>query len=409
MTFTKKQQELLKIFKSGKLKRLNILSGSVRSGKTWISLVLWAFWVLVSPKDRVYLMAAKTLTSLKRNCLDLLVSLVGEANFTYSLSLKQGRLFGRKIVLEGASDSRAEGKIRGLTLGGAYVDELTLIAEDFFTMLLSRLSEPGAKLFATTNPDNPQHYIKKKYLDRAGELDLFLEEFLIDDNSFLPPAYVAGLKKEFTGVFYERFILGRWVAAEGAIYKLFADSTNRFLLAEPPEIAFASVGVDFGGNKSATAFVLTGFTKGLKEVVVLDEFYLKDKISPAELEEHFVNFIRKSKESYRLYDAWCDNAETTLIRGLENAAAKERLALNVRNAIKGPIVDRIRLFNSLMSYGRFFVLEHCVHVTDALCSAVWDDNSLEDRPLDDGSFNVDSLDALEYATENYRNDLIDMG
>ena len=75
MTFTKKQQELLKIFKSGKLKRLNILSGSVRSGKTWISLVLWAFWVLVSPKDRVYLMAAKTLTSLKRNCLDLLVSL----------------------------------------------------------------------------------------------------------------------------------------------------------------------------------------------------------------------------------------------------------------------------------------------------------------------------------------------
>ena len=95
MTFTKKQQELLKIFKSGKLKRLNILSGSVRSGKTWISLVLWAFWVLVSPKDRVYLMAAKTLTSLKRNCLDLLVSLVGEANFTYSLSLKQGRLFGR--------------------------------------------------------------------------------------------------------------------------------------------------------------------------------------------------------------------------------------------------------------------------------------------------------------------------
>ncbi len=354
-------------------------------------------------------MAAKTLTSLKRNCLDLLTELVGETYFSYNLTLKEGRLFGRKLILEGASDVRAEGKIRGLTLAGAYCDELTLFPEDFFTMLLSRLSEPGAKLFGTTNPDNPQHYIKRNFIDRAGELDLFVTQFLIDDNTFLPEDYIAGLKKEYTGVFYERFILGRWVAAEGVIYKLFADDSRLFLKDTPPEIAFASVGVDFGGNRSATAFVLNGFTKGLKEVVTLDEFYLKEKISPAELEAHFVSFLKRNLEKYTIYDAWCDSAETTLIRGLELAASKAGLPVCVRCAEKKRITDRIRLFQSLMSHGRYFILNHCQHVCEALASAVWDDKSLEDRRLDDGSVNVDSLDALEYAAEHYMDDLIDLG
>ena len=297
MVFTKKQQALLRDFKDGKLKRINILSGSVRSGKTWISLVLWAFWIVTQPKDKTYLMAAKTLTSLKRNCLDLLITLVGEENFSYSLSKKAGQLFGRNIVLEGASDGRSEGKIRGLTLSGAYVDELTLIPEDFFTMLLSRLSAENAKLFATTNPDSPHHYVREKFLNRAHELDLYLAEFFIDDNTFLPPSYVEALKKEFSGVFYQRFIKGRWVAAEGVIYRQFADSTEAFLCDHPPDIAFATVGVDFGGNQSATAFVLTGFAPGLSKVVVLDEFYYKGALSPAELEAHFVEFVRKVRHA----------------------------------------------------------------------------------------------------------------
>jgi len=409
MVFTEKQQALLRDFKDGKLKRINILSGSVRSGKTWISLVLWAFWIVTQPKDKTFLMAAKTLTSLKRNCLDLLTTLVGEENFTYSLSKKAGQLFGRNIVLEGASDGRSEGKIRGLTLSGAYVDELTLIPEDFFTMLLSRLSAENAKLFATTNPDSPHHYVREKFLNRAGELDLYLAEFLIDDNTFLPPSYVEALKKEFSGVFYQRFIKGRWVAAEGVIYRQFADDTDAFLCDHPPDIAFATVGVDFGGNQSATAFVLTGFTPGLSQVVVLDEFYYRGALSPAELEAHFVEFVRKSKARYPIYDAFCDNAETTLIRGLENAAYRAGLGICVRNAQKSKITERIRLILGLMSHGRFLVAKGAQHVIQALCEAVWDEKSLCDVRKDDGTRNVDSLDALEYSVEYYKNDLIDMG
>ena len=121
--------------------------------------MLWAFWVKTMPQDGLYMMCAKSLTTLKRNCLLLLQDQVGENNFKFSLAAKEGYLFGRRILLEGANDARSESKIRGLTLQGAYCDELTQFPEDFFAMLLSRLRMPGAKLFATTNPDSPMHWL----------------------------------------------------------------------------------------------------------------------------------------------------------------------------------------------------------------------------------------------------------
>ena len=110
--YSEKQKQLLRLFKQKELRRINILHGSVRSGKTWISLVLWAFWMLTMPEVAAYLMVAKTLTSLRRNCLDLLETLVGKSNFSYSLAAKQAVLFGRTVYLEGVNDARAASKIR---------------------------------------------------------------------------------------------------------------------------------------------------------------------------------------------------------------------------------------------------------------------------------------------------------
>lgn len=224
--FTAKQSEIISRLKRGGLKRINILEGSVRSGKTWISLVLWGAWVGSMPEDGNYLMSAKTLTSLRRNCLEPLVEILGQDAFSYSLPAKEGRLFGRRIYLEGAADARSEGKIRGLTLDGAYCDELTLFAEEFFSMLLSRLSRPGAKLFATTNPDSPNHWLYQGYIQRAAELDMLVERYVIDDNDTLDPEYVAALKREYTGVFYDRYILGMWRQAEGLVYPMFDKARN---------------------------------------------------------------------------------------------------------------------------------------------------------------------------------------
>jgi len=409
ISFSPKQEKVISLLKHKRLKRVNLLEGSVRSGKTFISLVLWAMWVATQPKDACFLMAAKTITALERNNLNLLVSLVGADNFKFSVASKKGTLFGRTVYLEGASDVRAESKIRGLTLMGAYLDELTLFDEEFFIMLLSRLSEPDAKLFATTNPDSPNHWLMTNYIQRAEEenLDFLRIKFLIDDNPYLTKEYVKSLKAEYTGVFYERFINGDWVAAEGVVYPEFANNPSEFLVDSPnDEIARAVIGVDFGGNKSAHAFVCLGFTKGFRSCVVLDEFYLKEQISPERLSREFVDFCRRQKENYNVSEAYCDSAETTLILGLKNAALREHILIDVKRAKKTKILDRIRFFNSLISQRRFKVLKKCENVKAALCQAVWDESEPGDVRLDNGILNVDSLDALEYAAEPYMKEMI---
>ena len=257
MIYTPKQLELMQLWQNNKLKRINLLEGSVSSGKTWVSLVLWAFWVKTSPQDGLYMMCAKSLTTLKRNCLLPLQELVGERNFQFSVSAKEGQLFGRKALLEGANDMRSEGKIRGLTLQGAYCDELTLFPEDFFTMLLSRLRRPNAKLIATTNPDSPSHWLKTDYIDRQDDLDYLGVKFLLDDNTTLPPDYVENIKKEYTGVFYERFILGNWVAAEGLIYPMYQQVFEEPPIAADKDIANGNTDPSNSRYKRAEQYVLS--------------------------------------------------------------------------------------------------------------------------------------------------------
>ena len=164
---------------------------------------------------------------------------------------------------------------------------------------------------------------------------------------------------------------------------------------------FASIGVDFGGNGSAHSFVLNGFTKGYKDVITLDEFYLKKEISPTELEAYFVSFVKDALNKYKVFEVYADSAESTLIKGLTNAARNSRLPVSIIKEKTGPIINRIRLYNRLMSQGRYKVLKHCKKIIDAYQNAEWKPNVMHDERLDNGTFNIDSLDACEYSTENY--------
>jgi PBSX family phage terminase large subunit len=97
-------------------------------------------------------------------------------------------------------------------------------------MLLSRLSLENSFLIGTTNPDTPSHWLLKNYISRKNELDIKVWNFLLEDNHTLPKSYIENLKKEYTGVFYDRFILGKWVAAEGLIYSKFANEKEKYIM-----------------------------------------------------------------------------------------------------------------------------------------------------------------------------------
>ena len=135
-------------------------------------------------------------------------------------------------------------------------------------------------------------------------------------------------------------------------------------------------------------------------MVVLDEYRETEALNPTKLEKDFVDFVRRCQMRWLVTDVWCDSAEQTLINGLRTAAARTGLPVNIGNALKKPINDRIRALCLLMGANRFMIYEGCKWTVDALESAIWNAKKVtEDVRLDDGTTNIDSLDALEYSFE----------
>ncbi|MBA3890779.1 MAG: PBSX family phage terminase large subunit [Gemmatimonadaceae bacterium] len=233
--------------------RLNFWHGSVRSGKTISSIIRWITFIASSPADGHLLMVGKTERTLKRNVLDEIERIVGSRAYKHIGGAGEVWIHGRRVLLVGANDARAESKVRGLTLAGVYVDEMSLIPEPVFRQLTARMSVRGAMLFGTTNPDGPYHWLKTAYLDRA-DLDMRLWHFGLDDNPALDASYVANLKVEYGegSLWYKRFILGLWVAAEGAVYDFFNEREHTLL--ELPDRApdQLDLSVDYGTSNATS-------------------------------------------------------------------------------------------------------------------------------------------------------------
>lgn len=239
---------------AGSTARQNLWHGSVRSGKTISSIIAWLLFIRDAPPGDL-LMVGKTERTLARNILGPIQAIVGPAAYRYNKGEGEASICGRRIYVAGANDERAEGKIRGMTLAGAYGDELTLWPESFYRMLLSRLSVRGARFFGTTNPDGPYHWLKVGTIDRAAELGIRAWHFDLDDNPALDPAYVDALKREYGEgtLWYKRFIDGLWVAAEGAVYDFF-DETQHVLAAPPAEQPERLVlSIDYGTSNATSA------------------------------------------------------------------------------------------------------------------------------------------------------------
>lgn len=384
--FTPKQAELLSMFKRKKLRHINILEGSVRSGKTWISLVVWMLYVASMPKGGAYLMCAKTLYALKRNCLDLLSELAG-TQFQFSLSAKEGRLFGRKLYLEGACDARAEAKIRGLTLAGAYCDELSQMPEDYFSMLLSRLSVSGAKVIATTNPDSPMHWLMQNYLNRKDDLDLLSVKFLLEDNGFLDPEYVQRLKAEYQGVFYRRFILGQWCVAEGLVYDL---PGVDYLADEVPPLPSGQayryfISVDYGTlNPCSMGLWAVDDRRGIAYRAA--EYYYSGRASMRQ---------KTDEEYYAALEALAGGREIEYVVVDPSAASfletiRRHGAFPVRKA-NNAVLPGIRTVAALLQAGRLKLCTCCKDAIRELSLYRWDSKAPEDQVIKEHDHAMDDM------------------
>jgi len=393
--------------------RWNVKTGATRSGKTYMDYYAIPKRIRnVAGREGAILLLGHTQGTLLRNVIYPLQELWGdELVKSIRTTDNTAMLFGERCYCLGADKKTSVDKIRGMSVKYCYGDEVVTWSEAVFDMLKSRLDKPYSCFDGTCNPEGRQHWFKK-FLD--SDADIYCQKYTLDDNPTLDPNFVRALKAEYAGtVYYDRYVLGDWVNAEGVIYRRFNDRSNDFIIdsLDGLDLVLATVGVDFGGGKSAHAFNCTGFTRGLRDMVTVHDYRRKDAATPEQLYADFAGFIVECRLILRgvpLVNVYCDSAEQTLIEGMRIDAAKRNLCVEIHNARKGPINDRIRFYTVMMGAGRYKILKGCTSTIDALSEAMWDSKvKTADVRLDDGTTNIDNLDAQEYSTEPYMNDMME--
>lgn len=397
-----------------------ICDGAVRSGKT--SIMMWAYvrWAMENFSGQRFGVCGRTVDSCTKNIIVpfTAMSLAKERYIVRwrrgdkVMEVRRGAVTNYFEVF-GGKDEASYTLIQGRTLAGVLLDEVVLMPRSFVEQALARCSVDGARLWFSCNPGSPHHWFYQEWIKRSRERNALYLHFEMTDNPGLSKRTLERYENMYAGIFYDRYVRGLWVAAEGIVYKDFANDTEKYLIGDPLEWAkqngtsfsIISIGVDFGGTKSATKFQATGITKNFRVVALEEEYIKNEEIDPDALNRRFATFCQLITSKYGYSQTRADSAETVLIRGLDHTAQKLRLGTQVKNALKMQITDRIRLVVLLMKQGRFKVSRNCPHLIDALQSAIYDPDKFEDERLDDGTSDIDSLDAFEYSIEPYYKDL----
>ena len=394
-----------------------IADGAVRSGKTWAMSFSFIAWAMTNFDEQDFIMAGKTISALNRNVIKPLSKVLRNRGFRVNirnseqLMVVNGANSSNTFYFFGGKDEGSQDTIQGLTASGAYFDEVALMPESFVNQATARCSVEGSKLWFNCNPEHPEHWFKLEWLDKLTEKNLIHLHFTMDDNPSLSEKKKAYYNRLYSGVFHDRMIKGLWRRAAGLIYRKFADNPSSYIVNECNEnLVTINIGVDFGGTKSTTVFIATGFTQGFKTVYILDEKVISEEIDPQALNEYFAAFVNKVYEKYRKpMIARCDSAEPVLIRGLTNTVIKHRLQCIIKNALKKEIHDRILAEQYLFGDLKIKILNHCKEMQSAFLSAIWDDKHPDERLDEVGLHNpVDKLDAFEYSFEEFINLLVDL-
>lgn len=346
-----------------------------------------------------FIILGKSRDTIKRNVLYPLRKLLGE-RFQFFLGKAEATLYGRVIHLVGCNDERAAQKIQGSTVAGAYVDEVATLPEAVFQMLQSRLSVPGAKLFGTTNPDSPFHWVKKKLIDRAHELDIKCWNFRLEDNPSLDKSFVNNIKKEYMGLWYQRYIEGAWVLAEGTVFDFF--DSNIHCIDYPPGAAdFYVLGCDYG-TSNPTAFSLIGYSSKTFPNKWLEKEYYWDsrRTLRQKTDTEYAEDLKKFISGYNVRAIYIDPS-----------AVSFRVEL-VRQGFSGiieaenEVLDGIRYHSIQLSNGTFKVCRNCVKAIEEYSTYRWDEKASargEDKPKKENDHLMDSIRYALY-TEWFKRD-----
>ena len=382
--YTPKQIEILKRTNTEDFFILG-LHGAKRTGKTVINNDIFLRELIrvrkiadkLKIKEPMYILAGVSSKTIQNNVLQ-------EIYNRYQLDIKFDKhnsftLFGVKVVQAFTGTIGGLGGIRGMTAFGAYVNEASLANEKVFKEIISRCSGDGARIVFDTNPDNPEHWLKKEYIDSKSE-NIISYHFELDDNTFLSPRYIQNIKESTpSGMFYDRDIRGLWVTGEGVVYSDF--DSNKHFISDVSNVEFETyiAGVDWGYSHFGS-IVVFGIDK-------LNNWYLLEEHAKQFKEiDYWADVALDIKARYGNINFYCDSARPEHVERFR----RERIrAINADKSVLSGIEEVARL----IKLGRFFVVSDKVKVfKKEIYNYVWDEKT--GNPVKE---NDDVMDSMRYA------------
>lgn len=381
-------------------KPINIWYGSVRSSKTHGS--LWAFIRVMAERaatgntNGVVLIVGLSTNTIWRNIFQPLLTSDSFKHIAPSIRYRRnspsGSVFGQEFAVVGASNEASWLSIQGMTVAFCLGDEATAWPSSFWDMLISRLSLPESWLLVTCNPGSAKHYLKK--LIDSGDPDVHVEKFLLEQNPTLGRDYINRLERQYSGLFYQRMILGEWVNAAGAVF----ETWNPDLMVTDRQAGeVLAVGLDYGTNHPSAGYALTLHTTGIQYShewsPQLDNGGGRTRMTDTELADSLQEWLATLPNMPRYI--YADPAAASFREELKRRGIKTIRADN-------SVIDGIRQMEAQLTNGTLTIAHQCTNLIDEIPEYRWDPKATEkgtDAPIKE---NDDHIDAARYTLRSSR-------
>ena len=372
-----------------------IADGSIRSGKTVSMALSFVMWAMSSFEEQNFAMCGKTIGSFRRNVLTVLKLMLASRGYQFKdhradnfveISFKGKTNY---FYIFGGKDERSQDLIQGITLAGVLFDEVALMPESFVNQATGRCSVDGSKYWFNCNPDGVYHWFKTGWIDKAEEKNILYLHFTMEDNLSLTEKIRQRYASLYSGVFYQRYILGLWVVAEGIIYDMFSEAKHIIDSVTSSATAKYYVSCDYG-TQNATVFLLWESGSEGKWYCIDEYYYSGRDESTQKTDNAYADDLEAFIAGRKIEAVVIDPSAASFIAELRERGYRITKARN-------DVLDGIRFTGTLLNTEKIFFLRKCQNTIKEFSSYVWDTKSSEQRGEDKPLKQHDhAMDAVRY-------------
>lgn len=386
-----------------------ICDGAVRSGKTVSMALSFVMWALENFNGYNFALCGKTVGSLRRNVVNPLKQMLKSRHYKIEDTRSDGCLIISRTVrvngklqtnldyfyIFGGKDEGSQDLIQGITLAGLFCDEVALMPQSFVNQATARCSVSGAKMWFSCNPNSPFHWFKKEWIDKLDEKRAMYIHFTMEDNYSLDPKVIERYKSLYTGVFYKRYILGLWVAADGVVYPMFDTDIHAKVVKRNWTRVF--VAADFG-MQNATTFGLFGYYEPEKRYHQIASYYHSGRDEGQLTVKEYVDELIKMLNEYMIIPEYvtCDPSAAPLIVELRKNSWFKRHNVRIIPA-KNHVELGIQVVSYLLNERRFTLDPSCIHDIEEFTTYCWDSDKLDKGVEEVVKINDHAMDKIRYA------------